>query len=426
MPGEYLSLVLPEPTFERKSQPDLDIVFVHGLGGDRFGTWKRDDDSFWPQWLAREFPNCRVFVAGYLTSALTGVLSGAGASFQDVAQILADQLTSLEDASGRMLIVTHSLGGLIVKQMLRRCSESLNSDFTALGRSVKGVAFLGTPHAGAQLAGAVDIILRKFKSVQTQQLLYSGHELLDLNAFFKSYAHRTSLKVAVYYETEKTWGVHIVDRVTADPGVLSAEPIAVQANHVDICKPASRGDPLYHSVCKLIRQLLGTRSNTNGSGGLCQDLHGTTKEGFDLLDTDHSKLAAEVSNDYQLFTTPAADDRRDLKGKLTDANRAYLTRDAERKKERFAMALRRNLAIPAAITRYTRLMADVESRYQRHVQRAIAADMPQTEIDLVLQNHVVDPCVDAHSTLEHPITATLVDGAIYYLAGNCHLAFDHE
>src|SRR3546814_6421662 len=89
---------------------------------------------------------------------------------------------------------------------------------------------------------------------------------------------------------------------------------------------------------------------------------------------------------------------------------------AKRKKERFNMTLQRHIAQPSAVTRYAKLMADVESRFNRHVVREIAHGADIAAVDRVVQEHVVEPCVSAHSTSEGQITAGWVDGALYYLA----------
>lgn len=89
------------------------------------------------------------------------------------------------------------------------------------------------------------------------------------------------------------------------------------------------------------------------------------------------------------------------------------------------MALRRHIAQPAAVRRYTKLMADVETRFNRHVSRAVADDLDPTTVDHIIESSVVTPCTEIHSSKDEEISAALVESALYYLAGNCHLAWDN-
>lgn len=407
----------------------IDIVFVHGLGGDPLETWQTDPACFWPKWLAAKFVTCRVFSFGYDSKKLAGFLTGTGASLQDIALAFADALLSREDAAPRTLFVCHSLGGLVVKQMLRRCTESADSDYRDLGRSVVGVAFLGTPHSGATFASALDHILRRFLSKQVKQLVHGEDGLVELNDFFRSRANMQSIVVRSYFETEKTAGVHIVDKITANPGVLGSEPVAVQADHFTICKPENESAPVFKSICALVRKLLTNQASPAGSDPSGTDqkpMQDGVKHSDDQVGTTVLEgVSNDILNDFEYFTTVAEDDRRDIEQKLIDADRTYAIRDAKRKKERFNMALQRNIAQPAAVTRYTRLMSEVESRFNRHVTRAIATGASQATIDGIIQDNVISPCLALDASQNDPLTAGLVDGAMYYLAGNCHLAWDN-
>ena len=426
MSSEGPTQIFAEPRPASPPAAVLDIIFVHGLGGDRIETWANAKDGFWPRWLAEQFPNCRVYVVGYDSNKFAGFLQGEGASIQDLALAMADGIASREEGAPHALLVAHSLGGLIVKQMLRRCVQSLNADFNAIGRSVVGVAFLGTPHLGAQAATALDILLRNFKSKQVKQLAYSDDTLIDLNDFFRSWASRQGANVRSFYETEKTGGVRVVDKVSANPGVLGSEPIAVQANHIDICKPATKTAPVYASMCAMVRQLLKSLPPPSGMAPRSGANAGSADGGdAGVRSTGDDAVPPDVLTDFEYYTTMADHDRRDLEQKLTDAGRGYAIQDAKRKKERFNMALQRHIAQPSAVTRYTQLMADVESRFNRHVSRVVAGHADSAAIDQAVQDQVVGPCTATHSTAENEITAGLVDGALYYLAGNCHLAWDN-
>ena len=68
--------------------------------------------------------------------------------------VLGDLLNEPGFANGAFVLIGHSLGGLLIKQILRTCqSEALNDEKAAsFLRRVEKIAFLGTPHAGADLA----------------------------------------------------------------------------------------------------------------------------------------------------------------------------------------------------------------------------------------------------------------------------------
>jgi len=404
--------------------PTMDIVFIHGLGGERQETWQSSPNDFWPKWLAKDFSDCRVYCFGYSSKKLAGVFTGEGASLQDIASILADALLSRKDGAKAILFVCHSLGGLVVKQMVRRCAESADVDYNELGRSVAGVAFMGTPHTGSAAASAVTHLLNSFLTKQIKQLAHGADALLELNESFRNCVSRQSLTIFSYYETEKTAGIHIVDKATANPGLLGSEPIAVQTNHIEICKPANPSAPVYKSICRMVKKLLNAKAPPSIFSPT--EPHNSAEGKEDMQEISGlERVTPDIKSDFEHFTTIAEDDRRDLQQKLVDAGREYAVKDAKRKKERFNMALRRHIAQPAAVTRYTQLMSDVESRFKRHVSRAIAEGACQVTIDGIIQSEVINPCTASNATSEQPVTSSLVDGAIYYLAGNCHLAWDN-
>jgi hypothetical protein len=135
-------------------------------------------------------------------------------------------------------------------------------------------------------------------------------------------------------------------------------------------------------------------------------------------------VTSNILEDFAYFTTVAPDDRRPLAHKLRDAGRDYQIGDATRRKERFAMALRRHIAQASAVTRYMQLLGDVESRFGRHVRRPISDGASLAQVDHAIRSDVLDPCVRQFSSPGSEISSALVDNALYYLAGHCHVSWD--
>src|SRR5206468_164729 len=100
----------------RIPNPAADVVFVHGLGGSGEETWRAGSDGFWPKWLADDLPVVRVWSLGYAASAFR---LGRAMSIQDRAINATAQLEARGIGAAPIVFVCHSLGGLLVKQMIR-------------------------------------------------------------------------------------------------------------------------------------------------------------------------------------------------------------------------------------------------------------------------------------------------------------------
>lgn len=427
MAEESPTLVTPKGPKALNDDPEIDVIFLHGLAGDRFSTWTNAANELWPQLIADAFTSCRVYTCGFKSSQWSSIKTGEGMSIMDLGRLIADGLICRETPAPKTLFICHSLGGLVVKQMLRQCSESADKDFNELGRSCVGVAFLATPHQGSNFASTLNIIVSNAASKQMSQLTDRAEDLILLNDHFRSHVGRKKIAVKSFYETEKTWGVQVVDNISSNPGIFDSEPIPVQADHIGICKPQSRTALVHQSICKFIRDQL-TKKSSDGCDANGSDQSGSAVKGSSAGVGDQTSTAAhlDILSDFEVFTQMSEDDRRDLETKLSVADRDYLVKTAKRKKERFHMDLRRHIGQPAAVARYVKLLADVESRFNRHVARVIADGSEHAEVDRAIQSYVIDPCVEVHSTSGQEISANVVDGALYYLAGNCHIAWDND
>lgn len=221
-----------------------DVLFVHGLGGDPFATWWHDPDrphDSWPFWLADELPQVAVHCLAYDASPSKWL--GSSMPLVDRATNVLTLLEARAIGDRPLFFICHSLGGLVVKQVLRSALELGEDAWRKIAESTRGIVFLATPHTGARLAdylGALSKILRL--SVSVHELEASAPALRDLNVWYRQKAQNLEIDTLALFETRNTHGLRVVDEASADAG--RGVPRAIDADHATICKPGARGDLL--------------------------------------------------------------------------------------------------------------------------------------------------------------------------------------
>lgn len=143
---------------------EADIILVHGLGGDSKTTWV-NNAGLWPiVWLLDSQNGIRSMLNRFNISDLPPVnrirvltVSHRANMFnidpesdpRHITQRLMGLLCHAGVGSKPIIWIAHSLGGLIVKEILFASQGGARSD---IFNSTKGVVFFGTPHCGATWA----------------------------------------------------------------------------------------------------------------------------------------------------------------------------------------------------------------------------------------------------------------------------------
>ena len=244
---------------------DTHVVFVHGLSGNIETTWTSKTSGsvvLWPSWLEEDIPGIAVWLVGYQAAKTNW--GGYGISITDRANsILARLLAEPGLSRGQLVFVAHSLGGLIVEQVLRSAQRDAGSDQraeTLLARAKK-VAFLGTPHRGSYLA-TLGVRCRLFlrPSDATRDLLPGSPHLKDLNNWYRQYSRGNGITNLLLVEGKPAsmCGISLpkfvgmtVPQESADGG-LQETPIYVDEGHRAICKPRSKEAEVYVHVREFI------------------------------------------------------------------------------------------------------------------------------------------------------------------------------
>lgn len=251
------------------------VIFVHGLSGDIRLTWTSHASTLpvlWPKWLSEDIAGIGVWLVGYPAPKTNW--GGIAMALPDRADnVLARLLAEPRLAKGNVIFVVHSLGGLVVEQLLRNADRDAKSNSKAedfLSR-VRRVAFLGTPHRGALLAN-IAVALRLFllrPSAATRDILLGSQQLKDLNRWYRKNSQASGIEHLVLAEgrPEQFLGINLHETLgkvvwsdSADPG-LPELPISVDESHTTICKPASRDADVYVYLKEFIsRPLVNPRS----------------------------------------------------------------------------------------------------------------------------------------------------------------------
>jgi pimeloyl-ACP methyl ester carboxylesterase len=156
----------------RGLEPVVDIVLIHGLGGDSYRTWRHKPDIFWPiDFLPQDLPEARVMTFGYDADAFKffddpvsqGSVHDHALSFIAEYSALRSQLR--QEVRRDVIIIAHSLGGLVAKRAISISAQSAEISLRLLDASLSGIVFLGTPHQGSELADYADLAGKIFRLV---------------------------------------------------------------------------------------------------------------------------------------------------------------------------------------------------------------------------------------------------------------------
>ncbi|XP_072783082.1 protein SERAC1 isoform X1 [Taeniopygia guttata] len=264
----------------RSSQPiRADILFVHGLLGAAFKTWRQQDidrrldrkasegeedySQCWPKtWLASDCPSLRIISVEYDTHLSDWKAKCPVEAHRKSIAFRSSELLDKLKAAGigdRPLVwVSHSMGGLLVKRMLVDASK--NPEMDKIVNNTRGIIFYSVPHHGSQLAEySINARYLLFPSVEVKELSKDSPALKELNDDFLSFAKDKKFSVLSFAETLPTHigsmlKLHVVPVESADIGI--GDLIPVDVNHLNICKPKKKDAFLYQRTLKFIQDVL--------------------------------------------------------------------------------------------------------------------------------------------------------------------------
>ena len=287
-PGGYLLMPSILHPIAKLDNAKADVIFVHGLGGDPIATWQPKENNpadSWPNWLASADETIGVYSLQY--EAQPSAWLGSSLPLVDRAT---EVLTILEidDIGKRPIIwVTHSLGGLLVKQLLRHADDQNNPAWQQVIEQTRSILFFATPHAGANLASWLTALGKILRATEVAtDLRAHDHHLSNLNSWFRSEVMDRGVKIECFFETKPTLGVTVVNRTSADPGLPDVIPRPVEdADHTEICKPIDADDFRCRFLLKAIKDGLKRPLSKKGAGQAAGNGHVQIAKGTGIAQT---------------------------------------------------------------------------------------------------------------------------------------------
>ena len=169
----------------------VDIVFVHGLGGNAYTTWLHMGTNIhWPSALLRKkVPDARIITFGYDADVVNWWHEASTNRVTNHAECMIGELVRLREETKtedrEIVFVAHSLGGLVTEAVIYFSRHSPFEHIRQIEKNTVGIVFLGTPHLGADAAKWKAFATRlisviKHANVNIVELLQPDSEMLAI------------------------------------------------------------------------------------------------------------------------------------------------------------------------------------------------------------------------------------------------------
>ncbi len=271
------------------------IVFVHGLHGDH-ESWRAANGAYWPDLVKTDprFAYSDVEIAEYPSPASNGKMSSVQLAEMLWTNLRRDHVWDHHE----VVFVAHSLGGILVEQMLLRHPVE--------AQRVKFIVSYGTPHEGSTLARIAafydkDPLLNDLSDASSNnfltQLEESWRGTASVNAIHRFCAYETEdtrpdAGLARYLRTH----TRVVSYFSATYGCdVTTPPQAIHEDHIRMIKPLNRTAPAYDFFRRVYHDNPVLQDNVitreNIIGGLTATCNQTN---------ENSDLQVPVALDYSL------------------------------------------------------------------------------------------------------------------------------
>jgi pimeloyl-ACP methyl ester carboxylesterase len=250
-PDDAQSFVEEPLVLHQRIEPtgnDKLVIFVHGLGGNRYGiksTWGN-----FPRFIFEDLPEVDVGLYQYRTSTGRFAFSKS-VSLRDEARVFADLMRDQLSPYKNVVLIGHSMGGLLCKAVIHRLWETGDRDTLA---RISGLILMATPQLGSlRVPGFLSAL-----SFDARALEAHGELVTQINRTFEDHIALDESINTLRKVTIPTWAVEgvgdqWVDSLSAGIGLASSRRKVVRGSHTSIVKPPDKNADAYGWVRERIR-----------------------------------------------------------------------------------------------------------------------------------------------------------------------------
>lgn len=265
-----------QATTTDESRRSLRNIFSRGKTKARVSqTRPTEQEVYWPlDLLPNDCNNTRIFTWGY-DSVVAKFFRGPTnknnifAYAKDLLYLLSNKRL---DCKGRPLVfIAHSMGGIIVKDVIRRAAIEPDKNLNDIYLSTIAIFFLGTPHRGSQMGELGEVVRRIVSAVgfstndqSIRNLQINSSDLEIIHEGFISLYERPDrhFEVCTFQEAQGMTGVSygkldhkVVENISSI--LTGSERIqTINANHMSMCRFADRTEDGYQKVVGELQRCL--------------------------------------------------------------------------------------------------------------------------------------------------------------------------
>ncbi|XP_017783415.1 PREDICTED: protein SERAC1 isoform X2 [Nicrophorus vespilloides] len=254
---EFVYYDIPEQSNEEATGPYSSPI-DNKYSEEPTQCWAKD-------WLPNDCSHLRVLGVNYDTTLSVWAQMCPDLNMNNTLDLrsheLIDDLVAAGVGKRPVIWVTHSMGGLLVKNILSIVMQSDNEQMKNLCLNTKEIFFYSTPHCGSKTASFNQpTTLIVWPSIEVQELREGSPSLTRIHKNFMDILNHVPIKVISFVENRPTmvsafkWNFNPVEPASANPGV--GEYYEVPQNHLGICKPTNRYSFLYQKVLKEVKEVV--------------------------------------------------------------------------------------------------------------------------------------------------------------------------